>query len=82
MATETTLAATHSEDDEHRIHRLRDMVVEEVSLVDRAANKRRFLIVKRSEEMAEDDRVGAEVRPDGRGGLTAGGEEAGRGRRG
>ena len=37
-----------------RVNRLVDMVVEEVSLVDRAANKRRFLIVKRSEEMAED----------------------------
>ncbi len=34
-----------------RIRRLLDMVVEEVSLVDRAANKRRFLIVKRSDEM-------------------------------
>lgn len=64
-----------NEDDEHDAHRLRDMVVEEVSLVDRAANKRRFLIVKRSDEMAEDDRVGAEVKPDGRGGLTAGGVE-------
>lgn len=34
-----------------RIHRLLDMVVEEVSLVDRAANKQRFLIVKRSDVM-------------------------------
>jgi hypothetical protein len=33
------------------IHRLLDIVVEEVSLVDRAANKQRFLIVKRSDEM-------------------------------
>jgi hypothetical protein len=35
------------------INRLLDMVVEEVSLVDRAANKHRFLIVKRSDEMDE-----------------------------
>lgn len=33
------------------VHRLIDMVVEEVSLVDRAANKHRFLIVKRNEAM-------------------------------
>lgn len=68
-------AAARENDDEAKVHRLRDMVVEEVSLVDRAANKRRFLIVKRSNEMAGDDRVGAEVKPDGRGGLTAGGVE-------
>ena len=35
------------------VNRLLDIVVEEVSLVDRAANKHRFLIVKRSEEMDE-----------------------------
>jgi len=35
------------------INRLLDIVVEEVSLVDRAANKHRFLIVKRSDEMDE-----------------------------
>ncbi len=34
------------------IHRLIDIVVEEVSLVDRAANQRRFLIVKRSVPMS------------------------------
>jgi len=34
-------------------NRLTDIVVEEVSLVDRAANKHRFLIVKRSDEMDE-----------------------------
>lgn len=37
------------------IHRLVDMVVEEVSLVDRAANEHRFLIVKRSEPMNPED---------------------------
>lgn len=36
------------------VHRLVDMVVEEVSLVDRAANKHRFLIVKRDDTMDED----------------------------
>ena len=36
------------------VHRLVDMVVEEVSLVDRAANQRRFLIVKRRQEMADE----------------------------
>ena len=34
---------------ENDVHRLLDIVVEEVSLVDRAANKRRFLVVKRSD---------------------------------
>jgi hypothetical protein len=37
---------------EDRVHRLVDMVVEEVSLVDRAANLRRFLVVKRDPSMA------------------------------
>ena len=40
------------------VHRLVDMVVEEVSLVDRAANKHRFLIVKRDDAM--DDNTPAE----------------------
>jgi hypothetical protein len=38
---------------ERDIHRLLDIVVEEVSLVDRAANRHRFLIVKRSDSMDE-----------------------------
>ncbi|MCU0658097.1 MAG: hypothetical protein MUF64_23385 [Polyangiaceae bacterium] len=38
---------------EDRVHRLIDMVVEEVSLVDRAANLRRFLVVKRDPSMAK-----------------------------
>jgi hypothetical protein len=45
------------------VHRLRDILVEEVSLVDRAANKRRFLLVKREGDMSE-------LRSNGRGGLT------------
>lgn len=74
MATESTEARTRDDQDEG-LHRLRDMVVEEVSLVDRAANKRRFLIVKRSDDMPDDDKDGTELKPDGRGGLTAGGVE-------
>ncbi|MCU0693345.1 MAG: hypothetical protein MUF54_18300 [Polyangiaceae bacterium] len=41
------------EDPNAGVHRLIDMVVEEVSLVDRAANKHRFLVVKRDESMAD-----------------------------
>jgi len=41
------------EDPTAGVHRLVDMVVEEVSLVDRAANKHRFLVVKRDEAMAD-----------------------------
>ena len=44
------------------VHRLVDMVVEEVSLVDRAANKHRFLIVKRDEAM-DDDKTQNTTRP-------------------
>jgi hypothetical protein len=47
--------AKQTADDEQAVHRLRDIVVEEVSLVDRAANKRRFLVVKRSDAMANPD---------------------------
>jgi hypothetical protein len=35
------------------VHRLHDILVEEVSLVDRAANKHRFLIVKRDDDMGD-----------------------------
>ena len=38
---------------ENSVHRLVDMVVEEVSLVDRAANKHRFLVVKRDAPMKD-----------------------------
>jgi len=49
------------DDDGDELHRLRDIVVEEVSLVDRAANKRRFLVVKRSEDMPDEEKLGAEA---------------------
>ncbi len=45
---------------ERAVHRLLDMVVEEVSLVDRAANQHRFLIVKRSEPMDQENTAAAE----------------------
>jgi hypothetical protein len=44
-------------DTDASVHRLVDMVVEEVSLVDRAANKHRFLVVKRREPMADEKTV-------------------------
>jgi len=46
------MSTQHKADD--GVHRLLDIVVEEVSLVDRAANQHRFLIVKRSEDMEDD----------------------------
>lgn len=42
-----------SDEQQREIHRLLDIEVQEVSLVDRAANKHRFLIVKRSDDMSE-----------------------------
>lgn len=42
-------------------HRLIDIVVEEVSLADRAANLHRFLIVKRSDAMTDDSETTAET---------------------
>jgi hypothetical protein len=52
------------DDDADGVHRLRDIVVEEVSLVDRAANQRRFLVVKRSAEMADENTAPADTKPD------------------
>lgn len=40
---------TASKDEDRQLHELQDMLVEEVSLVDRAANKRRFLVVKQED---------------------------------
>jgi len=59
--------STAKQDD---IHRLLDIVVEEVSLVDRAANKHRFLIVKRSDPMEENHADKAKI-PDGEAAQTA-----------
>jgi hypothetical protein len=47
------------------VHRLKDILVEEVSLVDRPANKRRFLLVKRAGNASM-----STLRSNGRGGFT------------
>lgn len=48
-------------------HRLTDIDTDEVSIVDEAANGRRFLVVK-SKESNVSGRAGSEVEPDGKGG--------------
>jgi hypothetical protein len=55
-------------DSNTQTNRLTDMEVREVAFVDRPANKRRFLVVKRSDAMP----AGAEVTPGPDGNLTAG----------
>lgn len=57
------------------VHRLTDMLVEEVSLVDRAANQRKFLIVKR-DTAQKGSTMATEVTPNGKGGFTAAGAAA------
>jgi len=52
MANEAS--TSESSGGESDVHRLRDILVEEVSLVDRAANKRRFLVVKRNGDASDD----------------------------
>ncbi len=64
---EANAKTANSEDEAAGVHRLRDIVVEEVSLVDRAANQRRFLVVKRSAEMADESNASAEAKPEARG---------------
>lgn len=61
---ETSAKTANSEDEAAGVHRLRDIVVEEVSLVDRAANQRRFLVVKRSADMADESTANADTKPD------------------
>src|SRR5438067_13813753 len=73
MADQGSTSRETATDDHSGAHRLRDIVVEEVSLVDRAANKRRFLLVKRSNQMADNGR------PKGR--SISGGASAGEGSR-
>jgi len=51
-----------------QVHRLLDMEVKEVSLVDRAANRRRFLLIKREEGM--ETPIGDEVIENENGELT------------
>lgn len=57
------------EDADDVTHRLHDIRAEEVSIVDRAANRRRFLLLKRSEEMS--DNQGAQLVEGEHGDLTA-----------
>lgn len=59
---EASAKAASKDDEKDGVYRLRDIVVEEVSLVDRAANQRRFLVVKRSADMADDN--AADTKPD------------------
>jgi hypothetical protein len=47
------MSIQQKDEQEAKTHRLIDMIVEEVSLVDRAANKHRFLVVKRDKPMAD-----------------------------
>lgn len=59
--------STDGKDTEEGVHRLVDMVVEEVSLVDRAANKHRFLVVKRDAPMKDktDPKTDDAAKPEG-----------------
>lgn len=69
MATPRTQAAEDQDDDE-TVHELVDIVTEEVSDVDRAANRRTYLVVKRSVNMNEDT-LGPERIEEEDGNLTA-----------
>jgi hypothetical protein len=71
MANEPTATKSASADGEPGVHRLRDILVEEVSLVDRAANKRRFLVVKRSGEVPEAGKPGSSRKADEQAGAAA-----------
>ncbi len=59
--------STDGKDSDAGVHRLVDMVVEEVSLVDRAANKHRFLVVKRDAPMKDktDPKTDDAAKPEG-----------------
>lgn len=64
--------ATPDQTNEPTVYRLTDIDTEEVSIVDRAANQRKFLIVKGA-NMAK---AGAAVSSDGKGGHTATSKDA------
>jgi hypothetical protein len=57
-----------TEKDRDKLHRLRDMIVRSVHAVDRGANKRRFAVVKRSDNM---DDFGPEIVENADGTLSA-----------
>lgn len=63
-------------DDDEDGHRLHDIRAEEVSIVDRAANRRRFLLLKRSDDMS--DPRGAQVIEDQDGNLVTSKDEEAR----
>jgi len=54
-----------------KVFQLLDIIAEEVSDVDRAANKRSYLVVKRRTDMKTKDQLGAEIVEDADGKLTA-----------
>lgn len=58
---------TITEKDRDKLHRLRDMIVRSVHAVDRGANKRRFAVVKRSDNM---DDFGPEIVENADGSLS------------
>jgi len=68
-----TLAEHDNDKKKDQIFRLRDIETEEVSIVDRAANKRRFLLVKRENGMG-DTNLGPEVIVDDNGSYATDGD--------
>lgn len=54
-----------------KVYQLLDIIAEEVSDVDRAANKRTYLVVKRRTDMKTKEQLGAEIVEDADGKLTA-----------
>jgi len=58
-------------DKDRKVHQLLDIIAEEVSDVDRAANRHSYLVVKRRTDMNTTDQIGAEVVEDDDGKLTA-----------
>jgi len=60
------------EREDQKVHQLLDIIAEEISDVDRAANKRTYLVVKRRTDMdVADQTLGPEVVTDEAGNLTA-----------
>jgi len=61
----------HERDKDRKVHQLLDIIAEEVSDVDRAANRHSYLVVKRRTDMNTTEQIGAEVVEDDDGTLTA-----------
>lgn len=63
---------TITEKDRDNLHRLRDMIIRSVHAVDRGANKRRFAVIKRDEDMPYGDfDLGPEIIENADGSLSA-----------